>query len=121
MEPHRLPRSTLFPYTTLFRSTAADPAADRGGAGRSARPHGLRARIVGGDRDRPGARAVVAGAERLSRAVAACCSVAGALDRVRGPGRRGGGDMAVHPLPVADGAPPRRVAPRAAGEIAHRR
>src|SRR5438094_7209580 len=32
--PRRPPRSTLFPYTTLFRSRTARPTADRPGASR---------------------------------------------------------------------------------------
>src|SRR5438874_9609674 len=40
----RPPRSTLFPYTTLFRSRGADPARDRRAAGRipGARVPGIR-------------------------------------------------------------------------------
>src|SRR5215210_9201779 len=34
----RPPRSTLFPYTTLFRSAASRPARSRGRAGRSPSP-----------------------------------------------------------------------------------
>src|SRR3712207_7960577 len=44
----RPPRSTLFPYTTLFRSRAAAPAVVRDARGREA--HGRRA---GGRRGRP--------------------------------------------------------------------
>src|SRR3712207_9181537 len=39
----RPPRSTLFPYTTLFRSLVGDPSAPRGGA-----PHGVARAPVGG-------------------------------------------------------------------------
>src|SRR3712207_8420441 len=53
----RPPRSTLFPYTTLFRSRAAQQArrrAARGGRARLSRPreHGPRQRRLFGRRDR---------------------------------------------------------------------
>src|SRR3712207_8647933 len=49
----RPPRSTLFPYTTLFRSAAAAGAAARGAAG------GVRGRRAGAAPRRPGARRTV--------------------------------------------------------------
>src|SRR3712207_7018216 len=58
----RPPRSTLFPYTTLFRSRAAPPdrAHLRGAGGRGRRGPGARRRTGGGadaaDRARGGAR-----------------------------------------------------------------
>src|SRR5258705_5856520 len=42
----RPPRSTLFPYTTLFRSVVGGPA-DLGGAGPGAAGHGVRGANVG--------------------------------------------------------------------------
>src|SRR3712207_7648359 len=57
----RPPRSTLFPYTTLFRSSAADPTTERAGRGPGRRPwHG------GTTRRRPSRRAS-AGAVRARR------------------------------------------------------
>src|SRR3712207_7343179 len=69
----RPPRSTLFPYTTLFRSGLAQPreaAAVRGGGRGDARPH------------RPRRRAVARGGRRRQAARPRC----GGGDRVRGGG-----------------------------------
>src|SRR2546427_4446207 len=49
----RPPRSTLFPYTTLFRSRAAGRAVAHGGGRRPARDHGA-ARLPGGAGGRRG-------------------------------------------------------------------
>src|SRR3712207_8999728 len=58
----RPPRSTLFPYTTLFRSPPDVPDARRRVAGRGAR---LLARVL--DARRPGDRAVPHEPERVQR------------------------------------------------------
>src|SRR2546427_9155254 len=62
----RPPRSTLFPYTTLFRSALADFAAadSRRVAATRARPIGMRTEIDRLAADTPAARA--AGAQRRS-------------------------------------------------------
>src|SRR3712207_7500343 len=67
----RPPRSTLFPYTTLFRSQAPPPAAGRGGRARGAQAAPARA---GRARGRDPARARPPGHQRersLGLAVAA--------------------------------------------------
>src|SRR3712207_8931033 len=62
----RPPRSTLFPYTTLFRSDAADPAAAASAAGHLAE---LLTRTTSLDQDRilRGLRDVLAAAVRTNR------------------------------------------------------
>src|SRR3712207_3539295 len=73
----RPPRSTLFPYTTLFRSRPAGQAGRRRGRGpgghRGRRPGGRRdAGVRAGDRPRPaGRRLVRAGDRARGRAVPA--------------------------------------------------
>src|SRR5690349_23192617 len=70
----RPPRSTLFPYTTLFRSRRRDPARRRrgprgcGGARRQARadPGGLRHRRARDIRVEPGQRAAPRSEEHTS-------------------------------------------------------
>src|SRR5256885_16510904 len=52
----RPPRSTLFPYTTLFRSRAPDPAVRAGRGGRGADPAGASGRTGGRDADRKSTR-----------------------------------------------------------------
>src|SRR2546429_6476614 len=42
----RPPRSTLFPYTTLFRSSPTDPRTTRGSPSRLALPSALRRRLL---------------------------------------------------------------------------
>src|SRR2546426_4854249 len=51
----RPPRSTLFPYTTLFRSLSADHGRPAG-HGRAVGGHAVRGRELGQDRPRPAAR-----------------------------------------------------------------
>src|SRR5688572_31335738 len=59
----RPPRSTLFPYTTLFRSTLGCPAGRSGGRCAAAGGRGLRPRADGGA-GHPALRLLVAGVHR---------------------------------------------------------
>src|SRR2546425_5344281 len=70
----RPPRSTLFPYTTLFRSRAADPRAHLRGARRaqSAPQRGLDAPREGRRRDRAHARSEEHTSELQSLAYLVC-------------------------------------------------
>src|SRR3712207_7185571 len=70
----RPPRSTLFPYTTLFRSA---PAPGRGGAARQLAAHGHRGRLGaggagGGERQRGAARSEEHTSELQSRQYLVC-------------------------------------------------
>src|SRR2546430_12748255 len=91
----RPPRSTLFPYTTLFRSAASARADDVGGHGVRPPPAGVRdrSRIGGAQQHRHGARGGHDGGD--------------GVHPVRGPGvllahrrrassQRGGGERATH-------------------------
>src|SRR5256886_16405840 len=77
----RPPRSTLFPYTTLFRSTRLRPAARHGSrrSGAGADPRLVAARARGGERER-------AGGDRVEH----WAGGGGAGEIGRGPGRERG-------------------------------
>src|SRR5256885_9749881 len=84
----RPPRSTLFPYTTLFRSVAVDGAGDRRGQGRVHVTVGL-ALAVCRNRGRPGrdqqrpvrGRDAVVRSEEHTYGVRSACDVRGLVVR----------------------------------------
>src|SRR3989441_469582 len=93
----RPPRSTLFPYTTLFRSGAPEGRYARGAPGRDADlgdPVGLRGDAADSHQGRRRAAAATRGGDRRRHGE-------GDVDRLhdgdRGPGRRRGGDVAQQP------------------------
>src|SRR2546427_382936 len=105
----RPPRSTLFPYTTLFRSGVIDPAGDGGGAGESAHRDWSGRRGKG-----PVAElAVVVPAPALRRAVPK------QRTRVIAPGDDGGGARdAAHPHRGGGPARPWRAVDGGPGSVA---
>src|SRR3712207_7068467 len=63
----RPPRSTLFPYTTLFRSRRTGPAVRRGACGRRhLRPQPRAAAVAAGGVEEPAARAADRKSTRLN-------------------------------------------------------
>src|SRR2546425_8360550 len=101
----RPPRSTLFPYTTLFRSPAARDHGAHGRAERLPRPPDGRPRLRDGDRSRRPRRAGGGAARQRPRSQ-------GVPRRLRGfplTGRRARSKALGSAITVArDAAPPRR-------------